>query len=128
MVSLDSSFLIDLLAAEDSAVAKARELDASGEPRYISAPAAAEVLVGAYRLGGSYLERTRALVDGIPMLPFDREASHVAGRVAAELLSRGIAVGQADLFIAAISIRHGQTLVSRDRNLRRIPGLAVQGY
>ena len=32
MTSLDGSYFIDLLAAEDSAVAKARDFDSSGEP------------------------------------------------------------------------------------------------
>jgi predicted nucleic acid-binding protein len=67
MVSLDSSFLIDLLAGIPRAVAKGQDLDQSGEPRFITAPAASEVLLGAYRLGGSYLARTRLLVDGLSL-------------------------------------------------------------
>lgn len=127
-VSLDSSFLIDLLAGVPKAVAKARELDVVGEPRYVTAPAAAEVLFGAYRLGGVYPERTRLLVDGLPMLPFDQPACHLAGRLGAELAARGTPLGQGDLFIGAISLRHGQRLLTRDRGFGAIPGLVVEGY
>jgi predicted nucleic acid-binding protein len=127
-VSLDSSFLIDLLAGAPRAVAKARELDSVGEPRYVTAPAAAEVLFGAYRLGGAYLERTRVLVDSLPRLPFDQTACHVAGRLGAELAARGSPLGQGDLFIGAISLRHGQRLLTRDRSFGQIPGLAIEGY
>ncbi len=128
MVSLDSSFLIDLLAGTPRAVQAAREIDRTAEGRYLTAPAASEVLLGAYRLGGAYLERTRQLIDRLPLLPFDRQAYHEAGRLGAELLRRGSPLGQADLFVAAITLRHGERLLTRDRAFARVPGLAVQTY
>jgi predicted nucleic acid-binding protein len=128
MVSLDSSFLIDFLAGVPRAVEKARILDRTGEPRYVTGPAAAEVLLGAYRLGGAYLARTRFLVDGLALLPFDREACHEAGRLGAEMASRGTPIGQGDLFIAAITLRHRQRLLTRDRSFSLIPDLAIEGY
>jgi len=128
MVSLDSSFLIDLLAGEPRAVAKALELDRSAEPRYLTAPAAAEVMLGGYRLGGSYFERARQLIDGLPLLAFDRASYHQAGRLGAELLKRGLPIGQGDLFIASISLRHGERLLTNDRGFSRVPGLAVETY
>ena len=128
MVSLDSSFLIDLLAGERRAIEKARELDRTGEPRRIAAPAAAEVLIGGYRLGGAYFTRTRQLVDSLPHLPFDRAACHEAGRLGSILTERGTLVGAADLFIAAITLRHGERLLTRDQGFARIPGLAVESY
>jgi predicted nucleic acid-binding protein len=128
VVSLDSTFLVDLLAGFPRAVEKARELDSVGEPRYVTAPAASEVLLGAYRLGGAYLTRTRLLVDGLPMLPFDQAACQEAGRLGAELLARGTPIGQGDLFIGAVTLRHGQRLLTRDRSFGLIPGLVIEGY
>lgn len=128
MVSLDSSFLIDLLAGDRSASRRASELDVEGEIQFITAPAAAEVLVGGYRLGGQYLERAKSLVDRLPVLPFDRESYHAAGRLAAELLVRGRPLGQSDLYIAAITLRHDQPLLTRDAGFQRIPGLSVVSY
>lgn len=128
MVSLDSSFVIDLLAGEPRAVEKARELDRTGEPRRIAAPAAAEVLIGAYRLGGAYLERTRKLIDSLPLLPFDRPACHEAGRIGSDLSTRGTPMAGNDLMIAAITRRHGERLLTRDAAFARVPGLAVEGY
>ena len=128
MVSLDSSFLIDLLAGEPRAVARAAELDRASEPRFLTSPAASEVLIGGYRLGGAYLERTKALVDGLPLLAFDRACYHQAGRLGAELLKRGTPLGQGDLFVAAISIRYGERLLTNDRGFSRVPGLVVETY
>lgn len=128
MVSLDSTFLIDLLAGERGAVAKAAELDSSEELRWVTAPAAAEVLMGAYRVGGAYLERTRTFVDRLPLLAFDGAACHEAARLGAELMARGTPLGIGDLFIGAISRRHGERLLTRDRGFTAIPGLAVESY
>ena len=128
MVSLGSSFLIDLLAGEPGAVSRAAELDRTSEPRFLTAPAASVVLIGAYRLGGSYFERTRALVDGLPLLAFDRAGYHQAGRLGAELLKRGTPLGQGDLFVAAISMRYGERLLTNDRAFSGVPGLAVETY
>ncbi len=128
MVSLDSSFVIDLLAGQRSAVDRAARLEQEGEARCITGPAASEVMVGAYRLGGRYLERARVLVDCLPVLPFDREAYHEAGRLGSDLLHRGLHLGESDLFIAAISLRHGQRLLTRDIAFSHVPGLAVESY
>ena len=91
-------------------------------------PAAAEVLVGAYRIGGTYLTRTRTLVDNLTLLPFDREAIEEAAKIGAELSERGTPLGQGDLFIAAISKRHGQRLLTRDAGFLRVPGLSLESY
>jgi len=128
MVSLGSSFVIDLLAGNARAVVKARQLDQAGEPRFITAPAAAEVLVGGYRLGGVYFTRTKALVDNLTLLPFDRASCHEAGRLGSELAARGSPLGQSDLYIAAITLRHSERLLTRDRGFFQVPGLTVEGY
>ncbi|MGB7123485.1 MAG: PIN domain-containing protein [Thermoplasmata archaeon] len=128
MVSLDSSFVIDLLAGKAPAVTKARELDQGNEPRFITPPAAVEVLVGAHYIGGGYLSRATALVESLPVLPFDRISQHEAGRLGAELIRRGLRLGESDLFIAAISIRHGERLLARDTAFARVPGLSVESY
>lgn len=128
MVSLDSSFLIALLAGEASAVAKAGDLDRRGEPKRITPPVASEVLVGAYYLGGVYLERTRTLVDALSLLPFDRAAYDEAARLGAELTRRGRPLSPADLFVAAITIRHGERLLTSDRDFAEVPGLVVESF
>ena len=128
MVSLDSCYLIDLLAGEAAAVRAAEEMDRAGATKCITAPAAAEVLVGAYRLGGSYLDRATALVERLPLLAFDRAAYHEAAKLGARLLEDGIPIGQGDLFVAAISHRHGEAVLTRDRAFSRIPGISVLRY
>ncbi len=128
MASLETTFLIDLLNGEPAAVSRAEALDAAGETKCVTAPAAAEVLIGAYYLGGHDLTHAQELLDSLVLLDFDRDAYHEAGRIGADLLSQGEMLGATDLLIAAISKRHGQSLLTRDRSFTRVRGLTVETY
>lgn len=128
MASLDSTFLIDILRRVPSAVEHLDRLEASREPRFITPPAAAEVMVGAHVLGGRSLRIAEEMLGSLQWLEFDQESSRMAGRIGAELIARGEPLGAADLFIAAISLRHRQRLITRDRGLARVPGLQVESY
>jgi predicted nucleic acid-binding protein len=128
VVSLDTSFLVDLRKGTPAALLKARELEDSGEPKCVTSVAAAEFLVGAFRLGGAQLAKTRSLLSSLVLLDADLEACEEAGRMGAELHDRGEPVSATDLLIAAISKRHGQRLLTRDQVFARIPGVTLETY
>lgn len=128
MVSLDACFLIDLLNGENAATSLAATLEAEGDPICITPPAAVEVMAGGLHVGGKYLGRARELLGSLHLLAFDDEAIEVASRLAAQLMARGERIGEGDLFIAGISLRHRQRLITRDRGFARVPGLSVEFY
>ena len=128
MVSLDSTFLIDLLRRVPAAVAHLDRLEASREPRFVTPPAAAEVMVGAHGIGGQSLRVAEEMLESLQWLEFDWESCRLAGRIEADLIARGEPLSAADLFIAAVSLRHGQRLVTRDRGFARVPGLRLETY
>jgi tRNA(fMet)-specific endonuclease VapC len=119
---------LDLLENEPGAVRRAGALDTSGDHLTIAAPALQEVLEGAYRRGGRYLERAREMLGRFEVLEIGREEADEAARMGADCLARGQAVPHMDLLIAAASRKHGQILISRDLDFSRIPGLAVESY
>jgi tRNA(fMet)-specific endonuclease VapC len=128
MASLDSTFLIDLLRRVPSAVDRLERLESSREARCVTPPAAAEVMVGAHGLGGSSLRSAEELLRSLQWLEFDWKCCDLAGRIEADLIARGEPMGAADLFIAAVTMRHEQRLVTRDRGFARVPGLRVETY
>jgi len=128
MVSLDSTFVIDLLKRRASAVEMAASFDRKGTQACISPPAAVEVLAGGQRLGGEYRQRVRALLASLPLLPFDQDAIDTSARIAADLMSRGEQLSEGELLIAGISMRHGEEVVTRDRAFGRVRGLSVRFY
>src|SRR3990172_3310587 len=123
MVSLETTFLIDLLRNEPAAVARARALDAQGEPRVVTPPAAVEILSGAHHIGGVPLTKARELLRTLSLLPMDWESCEEAGLLAASLQAQGATMGAIDLLIAAITKRHGHRLLTRDQGYARVPGL-----
>ncbi len=128
MVSLDSTFLIDLLRRRGTAVEMAAAFEHAKVPVYIAPPAAVEVLAGGHRLGGEHLQRVRLLLASLPVLPFDDAAIETSARIAADLMARGERLSESDLLIAGISLRHGEEVVTRDRSFGRVRGLSVRFY
>lgn len=128
MASLETTFLIDLLREKPAALALARRLEERGEPKCVTAPAASEMLVGAYLKGGRAVEKARSLLGSLVLLEFDEAACLEAGQLGALLIERGEPIATPDLLIAAISKRHGQCVITRDRSFSRVPGLEVETY
>lgn len=128
MASLETTFLVDLLNDLPEAIRLAEGLETAGEPRCVTPPAATEVLIGAFLQGGRTLERTKQFLDSLVLLDFDRESCQEAGRLGALLIERGEEMSTINLLIAAISKRHGQRLITRDRSFSRIPNLSIETY
>ena len=61
--------------------------------------------------------------------PFEEQAAKEFGRVAAELIRRGRKMQQIDMQIAAIALSLGDcVVVSKDADLRAVPGLEVEDW
>ena len=65
----------------------------------------------------------------IPVLTPDLASARLFGEVKARLASDGQIVADADLFIAAIALSHGATLVTGNRkHYERIQGLVIEDW
>jgi predicted nucleic acid-binding protein len=124
----DSTFLIDYVRGEASAVEKVRELLEATERLTTPAVAVAEVLVGAHYRGGRELARTLEFLELLDVLPFDLAEAAEAGRIGAESMRRGAPLVGNDLLVAATVRHHRGILVSRDSVFSMVPGLAVEAY
>jgi tRNA(fMet)-specific endonuclease VapC len=126
---IDTSILI---AAERGQLELSRLRDEDDEEEVaISAISASELLHGVHRLKGA-VARTRAdrfverLLGSLPVVPFDLEVARVHARLDAELSSKGVAVGDADLIIAATAVCLDYRIATRDlRSFPKIQGLDV---
>jgi tRNA(fMet)-specific endonuclease VapC len=128
MICVDSSFLIDLLQGDEAASSKSKQLER--EQVRVATPALclAEVLRGAYLLGGKELEKTRRVLSAIEILPLDGPVGELAGQLSAECMRRGRQVALLDCVIAATAIANRTTLLTRDSDFARIPTLQVETY
>jgi tRNA(fMet)-specific endonuclease VapC len=97
----------------------------------MAAISASELLHGVHRLP-SAVARTRAerfverVLATIPVVAFDLGIARVHARLDAELSSAGVAVGDADLLIAATAVGLDYRIATRDlRSFPKIKGLMV---
>ena len=70
------------------------------------------------------LERLRELAQLLPVLPLPEATADAYGKTRAELESKGLMIGNNDLWIAALAVQHDLVLFSRDRHFDHLPQLA----
>lgn len=108
----------------------ARLSEAGSDGVAVSSLTVAELYFGAERSGRPQANRDRlgVFLREIRSLPFDDRCGERFGRLKAERLAAGRPVPDFDVAIAATALVHGLTLVSRDRHVTAVPGLAVEDW
>ena len=128
-LTLDASFLIDLQREYRSGRAgpASRFMAAEGtNDLALSAVAFAEVAEGCRETTDPFLDLIRSTLS---LLPVDELVALEYARIARPLRALGTLPGANDLWIAAVALRHGLPLVTRDiTHFERIPGLELVRY
>jgi len=102
-VLLDTSFLIDLMDGDESAVEKARELESDLVQQRLSAMTLFELYYGIARATDSEAEQEKIedVLASKPVHPADTAVMRKAGRLSGELRNDGSPVGDGDVIIGA---------------------------
>ncbi|MCR4413203.1 MAG: type II toxin-antitoxin system VapC family toxin [Thermoguttaceae bacterium] len=127
---LDTNTCIEYLRGRNAAIIERIRNTVPDELRLCSV-VKAELFYGAYR--SAYVSANLALLSSffsaIPSLPFDDAASHVYGKLRANLAGRGALIGPNDLQIAAIAVSNGLVLVTHNTlEFGRVSGLAIEDW
>jgi len=108
---------------------------ASGAPDAVvalSSVTASELLAGVYRADTEARRERRnvfveAILDIIPVLPFDLRVARTHAQLWARLAVAGRVIGAHDLIIAATALTHGYGVLTANlRDFQRVPGLRVR--
>jgi len=122
-VLFDTSFFIDLereIAAGQPGPAAAFLKTQRGQPKRVTT-----VTLGEFAIGATGVGALAKFFRGYqPMVP-GREDAIFFGQLQARL---PFEMGENDLWIAGIALRHGLPLVTRDRAFARVPGLKIFAY
>ena len=125
MTIVDTCFLIDLMKGDPDAKAVAKQ-DRALRTTAISS---AEFLFGAKRSQKKkIIEVSEKFLGFFPIVPFDAESAVIYAGIASTLSGTGRHISSFDELIAAIALRHNETLVTRDRHFSGIEGLDVVSY
>ena len=68
------------------------------------------------------------LLRHVRLWPLDAETARVYGSVYAELRSRGRALSQVDMMLAALARQHKLTVLTTDRDFEAFPDLTVEDW
>lgn len=119
-VVLDSSAVIEMLRGTKKGEAILAMV--SGKEIELPSVAAFELLRGP----PSQRPRTKAFIDAVHDLPFDRAVAEEAALLEERLRHQGVPLGALDLLIAASAATRGTTLVTADADFKRVKDLNVQ--
>ena len=127
---LDTNAVVALLRNKPVTVRdRFRAAQASGDYIAVSSVVLYELWYGVQK--STYVtentERLRIFLSGdLDFLPFDDEDAQSAGRVRADLESRGTPIGPYDLLIAGQALQRGLTVVAANTSeFHRVPGLGL---
>jgi len=122
--------LVAILRGKENAERKMAELDREGR-HSTTAINAFEVFFGAYKSTQriTNVEKTKALLERVDILPFELASSEQAGEILADLTARGDSIDFRDAMIAGIAKTNGLALVTRNReHFASIKELKVESW
>jgi len=127
----DSGIASDYINRRHGIYERARAEVANGNPVGIGGPVLAELVFGIERSATRErnLQRLHVALPSLKLWPFDRPAAFEYGRVHAELVRIGRTMQVVDMMVAAIAFVLGHcTVVTKDSDLKAVPGLAVENW
>jgi tRNA(fMet)-specific endonuclease VapC len=125
---LDTDFLVAILRGIEMAERKMVELDREGRHSTTTVNAF-ELFYGAYKSNQrlTNVEKTKALLDRVDVLPFELDSSERAGEILADLSARGDSIDFRDAMIAGIARTNGLSLVTRNKDhFARVKELKIE--
>lgn len=127
---LDTSFLIDLMDGDESAVEKARELESDLVQQRLSAMTLFELYYGIARATDSDAEREKVedVLASKPTHPADTAVMRKAGRLSGELQNDGSPVGDGDVIIGATADIVEEPVLTRNVDDFERLGVGIETY
>jgi tRNA(fMet)-specific endonuclease VapC len=127
----DTTFVIDVMSNDRSALEKAKELENSGIPILIGSPSIFELFVGVALSKKPLEERAKiaSVLESLPQLPFDFSSASSAGAIYGEKIKTGSQIDPEDAMIAGIAKTNNQKILTRNaKHFCRIEGVEVEKY
>ena len=128
---LDTSFLIDVMNADDAALRNVDEIEADSIEQNVPAMTLQELYIGVGASDLSERERRKIeyVVESRPILPTTEEIARKAGRIDGRLRKQGERIDLGDATIGATGIVRDEPVVTGNpQRFERIPGLDVESY
>ena len=123
---LDTNIVIALFANDENIVEQIR---GAGEV-FIPSIVIGELYYGAQRSGRieANMERVDEFASESVVLPCDVETARRYGEIKDELRKKGRPIPENDIWVAALALQHGMTLISRDEHFGQVRSLRAESW
>jgi tRNA(fMet)-specific endonuclease VapC len=130
MVILETSFLVDILRNSSTALQLLDELELNESVLWVATPTVMELWQGTLQsnLTEKEQEKVEQLLSRVTTLDFDTRAAKRTAEVLVYLKQNHQCVETQDAMISGIALTKGKTVVTRDADFAKIPGLRVLKY
>ncbi len=128
---LDTTFIIDLMRRNESALATKERLLSSNETFRISSATVFELWSGIAASDRAGLEKAKVLaaMKGVDLIGMGRIIAEKAGEIHGSLIKEGNAIDHIDAMIAATAMLENETVLTRNtKHFTRVTGLKVESY
>lgn len=127
---LETTFVLDFLKAQESAIVKIQSLVEENISLEITTPTIFELWGGIAQLGKGEKEQEKIslFLKGLTVYSLDEESAKKAGIIDGELIKKGLQIDTEDSMIAGIAITNNKKVLTRDQHFNRIEGLKVEAY
>lgn len=128
---LDTTFIIDLMRRNESALATKDRLLTGNETFRISSATVFELWSGIAASDKAELEKAKVLaaMKGVDLIGISRVVAEKAGEVHGTLVKEGKAIDHIDAMIAATAMLENETVLTRNtKHFTRVTGLKVESY
>ncbi len=122
---VDTSFVIDLLEGEESAVQKRKELKSQDTPLVLPPGVVYELYTAA---GEGEMEEIDRLINAFLRVPLTVESEKEAARIRSQLLKTGDPIKSIDYLIAGVARDLDQKILTADDHFEGIERLKVEKY
>jgi len=122
-VLVDTNVVIALFESDQRILKRRKKAEKVFVPSIVG-----ELFYGAYHSTQirKNVSRVEAFAAASDVLACDTETAHQYGQIKSQLRRQGRPLPDNDIWIAALAIQHGLTLVSRDRHFQEVTNLKVQ--
>lgn len=128
---LDTSFLIDVMNGDKSALSFAEEIESRGVPLRLPVQVLYELYVGVGYSQKQEAEREQiqSVIESYPTAETTDRIAKVAGRIDGELRANGERVGANDVLIGATARQYQEPVVTGNpEDFERIPEVSIRTY
>lgn len=122
---LDTNAAVALLNGDSAIVSRLHQAEL-----IIPITVIGELYFGAERSGRvtENLQRVDEFVSRRTILHYDTETARWYGRIFQQLRKKGRPIPQNDIWIAAVTLQHNLTLLTRDAHFNEVDNLPLQGW